>query len=781
MANRYISSKQLKRHRWGISRRDFLRWVSGGLVIAAMPPLTGCGGGGGGGSSSGNPPPGEIGVTAGTGTKGSPISAAQRLMALNSVEAEFERQVSGGGHFDPAAMVAFLQQQSAFHEVGYSAASGCAWAVFTDGRKLMVIDNLDASQSPAAATGVNIRPVRAAASTMVRALTPDPLASADDTEPLITAAQFRLINMWENAELWKVQPVIDYLHVTDNWVDADTLPRIGRIARGLGFDLVDPGLVIDSGPERSLIGDVEGLKNVSGDGVFFLTGSAGFMTTTDGAVQGICTTTLSSSGGTLIEAYETDLDAGSLIYAVALDHLSPGAHTYFAITPQFIRAYKWSFPTESLVFLNVTGGGISDWLDPLYEANAGVVMGWTETPDQRSMLGVAQDLFELLFATNHINPQWHDLSTEPRLRSYGLVETQSYLAQKLMTFPDNGESGVNHLEIVPASSDLFINQLRPSIEYIAVSEIAGEVMIQGQFGKTGMYDYEAKVLIGSETKEIMDPDPRVNAPVPELAMVADRPLVDISEEMPIIEWLPSFIRLDGVDPSKSDSGMIQVWQGKRYSNIAHLTLWPIRFQLNRTVGGALLRSVTLDINIRAFVSGYRLRPDQPLDQQLPMVSITSMAKGGVGWSASGSVSKTESGTTTTVAWSGSGNFSVIEPPQQIFMLNGILWFDKKQLDCTLEMNVPNALHVTTSTQAGVLSEEDVEFKVSTPVVGVVNPASPVVGTLSLSFDENWNLLAGEAIYPDNNEDVLGYNNCETQFKWGAVTPQFPPEMARGGR
>ncbi len=60
--------------------------------------------------------------------------------------------------------------------------------------------------------------------------------------------------------------------------------------------------------------------------------------------------------------------------------------------------------------------------------------------------------------------------------------------------------------------------------------------------------------------------------------------------------------------------MIQVWLDSRFSNVAHLTRWTVTFQISRTVGGTLLRSVTMEVSIRAFVSGYRLWPDQPLNE-----------------------------------------------------------------------------------------------------------------------------------------------------------------------
>ena len=781
----------------GVSRRDFLRWASCGLVIATAPSLGGCGGGGGGGGNGGGggsnntPPPGGggSGVTPGAGTVGAPVSEALRSATFSNIEAQFASLTTNSSRFDPVAMVNFLSQQPAFYEVGYSTDSDCAWAVFTDGRKLMIINNVDPFALPASVTGNMFTAQQSGASEKI-AVIKDIIAlptAVNTDQPLIVADQFRLINTWENAAFWTVQPLLDYTHVTQDWVKADTVPSIGRIASGLGFDVIEQGIFPGLGltVDRSRIGEVADFVNVSGDGVFFLTGSAGHFDTSEESIAAICT---SSRAGTALEnEYADDMSSGALIYAMALDHLDPGTRTYLAITPQFVRDHNWSFPRESLVFLNVTGGGYSRWMDVMFVANAGMLMGWSVLTDPRTMLGVAQDFFELLLGTNRVDGGASTLQIEPRLRFYGVEETLDFLRRVSLIYNTTNNGIANQLENFTGPSEPFITELRPAIQWIAVNEDLEEIMLQGRFGEQDLVT--SQVRIGNSTDEIRDS--HTNAAVPELALVADQPLTNVnSDTLEIIDWRHSFIRVNARSGSGLETGMIQVWQRNRYSNVAHLTRWRIPFQITRTVAGTFQRSVTMEVDIRAFVGGYRLWPDQPLNAQWLYVNISARKTAAIGWSASGSAQQVANGATTTVTWSGAGNYSVSVPETEFFRMDGILAINSRRIDCNLGMYVINGLKTTTHSvsSTGESTVEDYsDFRVETPDPSLLNLGYydfgiPIPGPLSLHFDSAWNLSSNNVIFYDNDESgPFGGDNCATQIIWPAVNAEFPPERDRGGR
>jgi hypothetical protein len=266
-------------------------------------------------------------------------------------------------------------------------------------------------------------------------------------------------------------------------------------------------------------------------------------------------------------------------------------------------------------------------------------------------------------------------------------------------------------------------------------------------------------------------------------MVADKPLNSI-DGFEIIDWTPTFIRVKSKSKSDRETGMIQVWQGKRFSNIAHLTRWKITFTITRTVGGIFLRSVTMEVYIRAFVSGYRLWPDQDLSQQWPFTTAVSLKDGYVGWSASGSESQTVSGETTTVSWAGAGNFNSSVYPVEYFRLQGLLLVNDKKLDCNLEMGVALGLLIRTTTSEGTI-EVPVAYEIKTPTVEPVPLPNGLMntGSFSIHFDSNWKIIAGSVTFSDNDESTPFSNkdNCETQITWTEAYPDFPPEKDRGGR
>ncbi|MBI4651115.1 hypothetical protein HY745_07510 [Candidatus Desantisbacteria bacterium] len=654
-------------------------------------------------------------------------------------------------------MVKFLKKQTAFYEVGYTSASSCAWAVFTDGRKLLIINNFDTTLNRVKkADDLVSKPLPELLQSSVTSLT----GSVNYEEgPIVTGDQFRLMNMWPSL------PVINFNHVTENWVDKDSIDRIGRIAKGLGFSLVDIGPNSDFYPK---VCDVDGLKAVNGDGVFFITGSGGFMETPEGTIHGICTLTGAKTGAALNKEFEADLNADRLIYAFApfwTEDGYQGSRQCFAITPKFIRDYGWSFPDESIVYLNVTGINLAEWIDPLQSAGAGLVIGWEGSPLANTMVGSAQDFFELMLGTNHISGSWSGLDTEPLMRPYGIDEVNAYLIhQGLFTGVD--KSSISQVDMLYGNSGAFINALRPTIQYLSIDEINQEMQIQGEFGKI-----EGHVRIGSETQKPSEP---------ELSMVGD-PRLTSFDELKINKWRAGNIKVDFKQPPR-ETGLVQVWLGGRYSNVAHLTRWRVTFHINRSIGGKLLRSADIEIDIRAFVSGYRLSPDDKPEPQWPFIFVTNKKEFNIGYSASGSLSKTEGNTTYTETWDGAGNFNVSSMPDETLSFNGIINIADRRLDCSLIMTKQYGLHVkteTTTVNGTTTDEQDKDFNLKTPEF---QPKPPLLfGPLSLYFNEDWELNAGNAQYSDNLESVLGEDNCETSITWESAKPDYPPEKDRGGR
>jgi hypothetical protein len=723
------------------------------------------------------------------------VSTAQRSASIVGVETELRQLFGSGQRYDPEAFLGYLGQQSVFSSIGYDDRASCAWAVYTDGRIHMFANGAPGNPAAPVRRRTTSSPSRSlagrspgpSATTAAFQTGQRPQRAGDGTEPHLTTARLRSINTWQRL------PVMDYEHVTGTWVDAETIPTIEQVAAAAGFDVVDLGTVFeDGGFVRPLITDVEGLKGVGrpdpdapvqdGDGVVIITAHGGYAEVDGVSYAGILTSTPALVGSEANESFAADLDAKRLAYLTAPPSGvtdDPTPMTRLAITPDFIRhePYQWSFPPESLVFLNVTGDVVGEFLSPIQAFGARVVVGWEGSPSVRTVLGAAADFFGLLFATNELNSRW--LQNEPRLRSYGIEEIFSYLYHQGITRGVEAEGGPALLQKWTDSSFL-VNQVRPTIESMIVYEPTGELFINGQFG-----DEEGRVYLGEGTETLADP----------AALLADPPLENRdweglpapAHELRVRSWYPGSITTEL--PDGPYCGMVQVWTGvgpygpagkpgERFSNVAHLTQWTITFQINRTIGGTLQRSATVEVTFRAFVSGYRMSPDQDVDEQLPLV-VLMHRKANIGWSGSGSLSHTESGQTTTVAWGGAGNLSAGPGLADGFSLIGMTRIPERRLECQISLTILDALEVettVTNAQGTSKSTSTEDFAIRTP-----EAEFPEFGALHVHFTDDWLVEAGNVVFDDRNESVLGNDFCQTFVTWEQAHPEYPPEPDRGGR
>ena len=144
-----------------LNRRRLLALTGSSMVLVS---LSGCGGGEDAAAAPATagpdptptppppappppPPPPPTGASdfdgngaAAAGSAGTPVSAAQRVAALDAVTAAMSSLAStagGGPQRDAVALARQLQLMPAFHRVGISTRMGNVWARFTDGRSLV--------------------------------------------------------------------------------------------------------------------------------------------------------------------------------------------------------------------------------------------------------------------------------------------------------------------------------------------------------------------------------------------------------------------------------------------------------------------------------------------------------------------------------------------------------------------------------------------------------------------------------------------------------------------
>jgi len=308
-------------------------------------------------------------------TPGAAASAAQRVAALDAVAAEVAAQASSGLRFDSTVLAQRLLALPAQQRVGVSERMQNVWALFTDGRALVVPNNLE----PMAATGgAAPQPLSGG---RARILSDRAVALASDRIPLpslLVQPQYRQFDMFGDVP---ISAAVEAAHVCQDFVDGQTLPTLRLLARGRGFAL--PASQCVQPPDQGYGNGVDGLRDIGGDGIFFITARSAAIDATDFPQTVICTATAATPATPATEAnelrYASDLSAGALTYAVALRGNGSNwvPQKVLAMTPAFVTLNRWRFPDECIGILNLTGGSVLPrWDSALRGAGLRNVFTW---------------------------------------------------------------------------------------------------------------------------------------------------------------------------------------------------------------------------------------------------------------------------------------------------------------------------------------------------------------------------------------------------------------------
>lgn len=578
----------------GLTRRNLLRWLS----VSGAAGLWGCGGGdepaasgigGGGGGGSGTPvgEPTSAFSSVGKGVPGAPVSIAERQATLAALESRLI------GLYDPATgrasaaqMIAWLQEQAAFKTVGYSG-TGDVYAVFTDGRPLIVATNIRFD-----AAGVSDGPDRAprtASRSTALALASRPAALAPNLENFeagVPSRQFRYLNTWFSyGPDW---PADTWCRGTSTYPDGlasmSDLDDVQAFMEEFGYQSVNRGDDPDgSGLPQALT--VEGLKSVSGDGVFLWTTHGGTLDPGGNIIQGLMTAT-EAFQSTVEDRYADEFAEGTLIYYTGPLCLHPvscrsstgggSVYTRLAITPSFIRKYKWSFGEHSLVFVNACASATGAMKQAFLDAGASVYLGWTKPVRVWAMCGAAMDFFSLMLGLNENGGGRPEAEVQPHQRPYdwGAVMTHLHANTQVAYYLDD-EDGIVELE--PTFNDKVpagFTGLRPSVYWTSFDEAASEWhLIGGVFGT-----HPGTAAIGTD----MPCDNRVT--YTRYGSLADRRL---GSPVPVgvKDWKSQNVVLSVPRQGAGSAGILQVDVDGRWSNGVQLTRVSGHLRGVKTVGG----------------------------------------------------------------------------------------------------------------------------------------------------------------------------------------------------
>jgi hypothetical protein len=749
---------------------DRLRLLAlGGMALASLTGLVGCGGGGetdpaepppGGGSENGG-----AGVP-GAGTSGTPVGSTERLVALDAVAAATAALSGTGMRFDSAALVRQLQAMPVFSRVGFSDSMHNVWASFTDGRALVVPNNLE-PPPPAGAAAAATRPLQAVRQ---RALG----LAGEDLPALLCEQQYRQIDTFGAIT---VLHGAEAEHLCDVVVGPDTLPDLRRLAIGRGFVQTPQAALL--GPDRGYDNGVEGLRSVSGDGVFFVNGTAAQAVANNGALRAAIVTATPADAEAEAR-YDGELRSSTLVYAVA--PVGAGDRWVWrprlAITRDFASQNRWSFPTRCIGILNLTGGaGVADdWLPALGDAGLRNVFYWRAPVSVTRVIAFADDLMQLLLASNRLlGARRYGVTWPPRLRTHGVGETIQFLGDAGLAADPGGVRQSEWLpELQPGG---YVNTLLPTIDVATIREGPREIELVGQFGAPRLADDlpgQPEVRFGNtfggfdEGRRLLD-----ERTLQLLREAADPPLQGVP--LPDRGWKGDVITLDAGNIGPG-GGYLQVRNGGRVSNAVPITYWKIPVHIVHEVDGALRTDCAIELHLRADVSAHRTQPHQRPGDVRRIAALASMFESNARYSASGELSETDAGVTTTLTWSGGSSAGNTVPGQHEIGCAGLMDQEQRRASVAITGGAASCLQREVK-RRGTELLSDVTLPLPVSASAVPRPEA----ALEFVFDERWVLLAGGQSEITDTTFVLGRERVRTTVvRWDVVIPECAPRDDLGG-
>ncbi len=378
-----------------------------------------------------------------------PISDAKRMEVLDSVTEKIESLPGENLEAEIQEVVSLLQSFPEVEEAGVSEDSSI-WARFTDQRLLIILNNREPSE---------------------------------ETEPTFFPQSIQSV---------------------ETGAGVPGLPDSSkfRLLNSLGTCFKNPNseiaqwLTANGYTAQSNDATVEGLKKVSGDGVLFFDAHGGMGNLRGGGpdAKRYAIWTATEVNDANEKALKADLDDGSLCYVMASHDRSGGKCTkpkHYGITYKFVKKYM-SFEDNSFVFIDACSSFTSTALkEAFFEKGASVYAGWTTTVMNPNATFAAKFVFDRLLGANKADPL-----EDPKQRPFDYVSIWQDMVAR--GYDDSGKGGKLMFELYSSYMDGdFFGSLAPSIAYMFVNEAAGELVINGFFGRE-----EGKVTVGGNSVNV---------------------------------------------------------------------------------------------------------------------------------------------------------------------------------------------------------------------------------------------------------------------------------------
>ncbi len=464
------------------------------------------------------------------------------------------------------------------------------------------------------------------------------------------------------------------------------------------------------------------------------------------------------------------MSSGALAYAVSWRGANGTwqPHTCPAITPAFPVLAGWSFPTECIAILKLTGGSVlAEWDSALRSAGLRDLFTWDKPVPWQHMLAFADDLLQIELGTNNFDGCAARQQTPPRLRGYGVGATVEYLMNRRLADDAGGKAQAVYLPEMSPSGHA--SGLVPTIDSVTINEDDPYIALTGQFGREQGLTQAPEVRVGGTPARPAEP----------LLARADGP-VGGGDKASGRAW-----RSDGTQAGLrrdqlARGGYVQVVNGDRWSNAVQITFWEIPITVTSTITGGLTLQRTVTLTLRADVRGNRLQPDGDRWNGNPTRGLVTSADSRAVFTASAEISQTVGRDTATVSWSGSGGVASA-PSNRVVSGDGTLDWAARRWKPVVSVAAASSAQRTlvmrfAPTVGTVVLRDTTEPK----PVSFYEPTLQLTA-LEFVFDERWGLLAGSYANAAEPVTLLGDRTRTTTLNWGAVPASYSPvDGAFGG-
>jgi hypothetical protein len=393
---------------------------------------------------------------------GKEITPDQRLEVLTACEDKLASLQGKTPDESQQELVGWLKSRPEFVAAGYSAESKNVWAVFADGRLLMMVNN-----RPAPPYGE--RSGRTTAES-----------------PVISASGARV------SELPNPKRVLLFNGMGTHFIDPTSgISNIFAAAK-TGYKVEGKKATIDE------------LKAVGEDvAVFYISTHGGEVDLKDSIrvngkgvpmhASGLWTTESKSLAGET--RYQSDLDSHLMGYMVATnDEPSKGQvtiETHYAITDAFVKQYM-KFGENALLYIGACSSFkknddgdqfAATFINKAVNAKATYV-GWSAPTRDSDCYKAAKFLFDRLLGANSVslNANLGIPKEDPDQRPFDIDAVMKDMVSKSLVFSTTGNGNTSVLHHVSTVGPDNRAILAPSISYLEIDELTSELTIYGIFG-----------------------------------------------------------------------------------------------------------------------------------------------------------------------------------------------------------------------------------------------------------------------------------------------------------